>query len=55
MDALAAVVTLLKPQAIGAKIIHGAGRWSVRYPAFGQPSFAVVLKGRAGWPSTESL
>lgn len=45
MDALAAVVTLLKPQAIGVKIIHGAGRWSVRYPAFEQPSFALVLKG----------
>lgn len=45
MDALAAVVTLLKPQAIGAKIIHGAGRWGVRYPAFNQPSFALVLKG----------
>lgn len=46
MDALAAIVTLLKPQTIGAKIIHGAGRWGVRYPAFGQPSFALVLKGR---------
>jgi AraC-like DNA-binding protein len=45
MDALAAIVTLLKPQAVGAKIIHGAGRWGVRYPAFGQPSFALVLKG----------
>lgn len=45
MDALATVVTLLKPQAIGTKIIHGAGRWGVRYPAFGQPSFALVLKG----------
>jgi len=45
MDALAAIVTLLKPQAIGANIIHGAGRWGVRYPAFGQPSFALVLKG----------
>src|SRR4026208_2114521 len=45
MDALAAVVALLKPQAVGAKIIHGAGLWGVRYPAFGQPSFALVLKG----------
>lgn len=45
MDALAAVVSLLKPQAIGAKLIHGAGRWGVRYSAFGHPSFALVLKG----------
>lgn len=45
MDALSAIVTLLKPRAIGSKIIHGAGRWGVRYPAFGHPSFALVLKG----------
>lgn len=45
MDALTAIVTLLKPQTIGAKIIQGSGRWGVRYPAFRQPSFALVLKG----------
>lgn len=45
MDALSAIVSLLRPQAIGAKIIHGAGRWAVRYPKFAQPSFALVLKG----------
>ncbi|OAM88774.1 AraC family transcriptional regulator [Termitidicoccus mucosus] len=45
MDALAAIVTLLRPQAVGTKIIHGAGRWGVCYPALGQPSFALVLKG----------
>jgi AraC-like DNA-binding protein len=45
MDALSVIVNLLKPQAVGAKIIHGAGRWGVRYPAYGQPSFALVLKG----------
>jgi AraC-like DNA-binding protein len=26
--------------------ISGAGRWGVRYSAFGQPSFCVVLEGR---------
>lgn len=57
MDALAAVVTLLKPQTVGAKIIYGGGRWGVRYPAFKQPSFALVLTGSCwlaaeGTPST---
>ena len=57
MDTLTTVVTLLKPQAIGAKIIHGGGRWGVRYPAFGQPSFALVLNGPCwlavdGFPAT---
>lgn len=45
MDALAAVVSLLKPQAVVAKIMHGAGRWGVRYSEFGHPSFALVLRG----------
>lgn len=45
MDALAAVVSLLKPQAIVAKIVHGGGRWGVRYSEFGHPSFALVLLG----------
>ncbi len=54
MDALAAIVTLLKPQAIGTKIIHGAGRWSVRYPAFGQPGFALVLKGSC-WLAVDGI
>jgi AraC-like DNA-binding protein len=45
MDALAAVVTLLRPQTVLSKTVHGAGRWGVRYPAVGHPSFAVVLKG----------
>ena len=45
MDTLATIVTLLKPQAVGTKIIRGAGRWGVRYPAFKQPSFALILQG----------
>ena len=45
MDALAAIVALLKPQAVLSKTVHGRGRWGVRYPSFGQPSFAIVLKG----------
>lgn len=45
MDALAAVVTLLKPQTILSKVVRGGGRWGVRYPEFGQPSFALVMQG----------
>lgn len=52
MDPLAAVVTLLRPQAVLSKTVNGSGRWSVRYPAFGQPSFAVVLKGTC-WLAVE--
>lgn len=29
-----------------SKRISGAGRWGVRYSAFGQPSFSAVLEGR---------
>lgn len=45
MDALSAFVTLLRPHAILSKVVRGGGSWGVRYPAFGQPSFALVLKG----------
>jgi AraC-like DNA-binding protein len=45
MDALAALVTLLRPQAVLSKVVHGAGRWGVRYTAFSGPSFGLVLKG----------
>jgi AraC-like DNA-binding protein len=54
MDALAAVVTLLRPQTVLSKIVHGGGRWGVRYPAFGQPSFALVLKGRC-WLAADGV
>lgn len=57
MDALAAIVTLLRPQTVLSKIVRGGGRWGVRYSAFGQPSFALVLKGPCwlvadGFPAT---
>lgn len=45
-DPLSEVIRLLAPRAVFAKRISGAGRWGVRYPAFGQPSFAAVLEGR---------
>jgi len=45
MDALSSIVALLSPQAVVAKVMHGAGRWGVRYSAFGHPGFSLVLQG----------
>jgi len=46
VDPLAEVITLLRPRAVFAKVISGAGRWGVRYSEFGQPSFCTMLDGR---------
>lgn len=46
IDPLAEVITLLQPRAVFTRHISGAGRWGVRYSAFGQPSFCVGLEGR---------
>jgi AraC-like DNA-binding protein len=45
VDPLAEIITLLRPRAVFSKGISGAGRWGVRYSAFGQPSFCTVLEG----------
>jgi AraC-like DNA-binding protein len=45
-DPLSEVIALLQPRTVFSKRISGAGRWGVRYSAFGQPSFCVVLEGR---------
>jgi AraC-like DNA-binding protein len=44
-DPLAAVIELLRPQAVFSKVISAAGRWSVRYAAHEDPGFCVVLEG----------
>ncbi|MEJ0085141.1 MAG: AraC family transcriptional regulator [Pseudomonadota bacterium] len=44
-DPLAQVINLLRPGEVSSKRISGAGRWGVRYSAFGHPSFCVVLEG----------
>lgn len=44
-DPLSEVITLLRPRAVFSRRISGAGRWGVRYSAFGQPSFCAVLEG----------
>jgi AraC-type DNA-binding domain-containing proteins len=46
VDPLADIISLLRPRTVFSKGISGAGRWGVRYTAFGQPSFATVLEGR---------
>ncbi|RZN34355.1 AraC family transcriptional regulator [Bradyrhizobium sp. Leo121] len=45
-DPLTQVIELLRPRAIFSKGISGAGRWAVRYSAFGHPGFCAVLEGR---------
>ncbi|NVB77972.1 MAG: helix-turn-helix domain-containing protein [Kofleriaceae bacterium] len=44
-DPLSEVIALLRPRTVFSKVISGAGRWAVRYSAYGQPSFSVVLEG----------
>ena len=42
---LSEVIALLQPRAVFSRRISGAGRWGVRYSAFGEPSFCAVLEG----------
>ena len=44
-DPLAAVIELLRPQTVLSKVVSGSGRWSVRYAAYQDPSFGIVLEG----------
>src|SRR6185295_16810010 len=44
-DPLSEVIAILQPRAVSSRRISGAGRWGVRYSAFGQPSFCAVLEG----------
>jgi AraC-like DNA-binding protein len=44
-DPLSEVIALLQPRTVFSRRISGAGRWGVRYSAFGQPSFCAVLEG----------
>ncbi|MET0551535.1 MAG: AraC family transcriptional regulator [Vicinamibacteria bacterium] len=44
-DPLSEVIALLRPRTVLSKRISGAGRWGVRYSAYGHPSFCAVLEG----------
>lgn len=46
-DPLSEVIQRLQPRAVFSRIIEGAGDWAVRYGAFGQPAFTVILVGQA--------
>jgi len=45
VDPLAEVVTLLQPGAPFAKLVSGAGRWSVRRADAGRPFYCAILDG----------
>ncbi len=45
VDPLSDLIALLRPRAVFAKGISGAGRWGVRYSDYGRPSFCAVLEG----------
>ncbi len=47
MDPLVAVVSLLRPRMVAAKMIGGRGRWAVRYRPTGSAGFGLVLSGEA--------
>ncbi len=44
-DPLSEVIALLQPRTVFSKRISGAGRWGVRYSAYGEPSFCTMLEG----------
>lgn len=46
VDPLSEIIALLKPRAVFSKQVSGAGRWGVRYGAYGAPSFCSVIEGR---------
>jgi AraC-like DNA-binding protein len=53
-DPFSEVIRLLRPHAAVSKPISGRGRWGVRYAAYNQPGFAVVLAGRC-WLAVEGM
>ncbi len=46
MDPITDIVTLLRPHAVFSKPITGKGDWGVRYAAYKEPGFAIVLQGQ---------
>jgi AraC-like DNA-binding protein len=45
MDPFSDLIALLRPHAAVSKPISGRGAWGVRYAAYDQPGFAVMLEG----------
>lgn len=46
IDPLSEIIALLRPRTVFSKRVSGAGRWGVRYGAYGAPSFCTVIEGR---------
>lgn len=46
MDPIGDIIALLRPHAVFSKPITGRGEWGVRYAAYEQPGFSIVLAGR---------
>jgi AraC-like DNA-binding protein len=44
-EPLAAIISLLRPRTVLAKVVTGRGTWSTRYEAYRDPAFALVLEG----------
>ena len=44
-EPLEELMALLRPEAVLAKVITGAGQWSVRKPRYGDPAFCLMLDG----------
>ncbi|WP_236950332.1 AraC family transcriptional regulator [Mycobacterium sp. MS1601] len=44
-EPLEELMSLLRPEAVLAKIITGAGQWGVQKPRYGDPAFCLVLDG----------
>lgn len=52
MDPLSDLIALLRPHAAVSKPISARGEWGVRYAAYRQPGFALVLRGSC-WLAVE--
>jgi len=52
MDPVTDIIGLLRPHAVFSKPITGRGEWGVRYAAYEEPGFAVVMRGRC-WLAVE--
>lgn len=52
MDPFSDLIALLRPHAAVSKPIEGRGAWGVRYAAYGEPGYALMLEGRC-WLEVE--
>ena len=44
-ELIAAIIALLRPQAVFSKLVTGAGKWAVRYARYDDPGFCLLLEG----------